>query len=377
MQNRILVLNVDVSGMNKYLFAQLKRKGWGLDIIDVPFSKMYRWRALISTFRPNISHSQWKKRFEQRLGQLYKMPESFLRRSSYCQKKIEGLNGEVDIIFQVSGMFSPYINYNRVTKHKDYVLMLSYTMALSDKYSRWVPFASKINEWLKLERKLYKNAKMIFTTNDNARKSLIDDYGQQPNKIIKVGYGLNLNKFPEFSKTYDGKTILFIGMDFERKGGYVLLNAFKKVREIIPDARLIIAGPNKDIYRINEPGVRTLGYIKDKQRIVGLYKQASIFVMPSLCEPFGLVFLEAMAYKLPCIGTTIDAMPEIIEDGKTGYLVPANDIDSLTEKIITLLGNPAKLKTMGIEAYNGAKENFSWNMVGEKIDSGLRNVLVK
>lgn len=376
MKNRILVLNVEVSGMNKYLLTQLRKRGWNLSVIDIPFPKIYKFIALISTFRPNIS--EWKKKFDEKLGKLHKTAASFVNRSKYCRKALKKFDGKYDIVFQISGMFSPAIDYKKLDKpyvtYNDYTLMLSYTMALSNSYEGWAPLARERDRWLKLEKDLYKNARLIFTTNDNARSSLINDYGIENDKVVTVGYGLTLDKIPEYSKTYDGKTILFIGMDFERKGGFVLLEAFKEVRKSITDAKLIIVGPNKEILNINKPGVEMLGCVRDREVIDSLYKKASIFVMPSLCEPFGLVFLEAMAYKLPCIGTNTDAMPEIIEDEKTGFLVESNNAGLLAEKIISLLSNSVLLKSMGEEACKKAKEKFSWKEVGKKIDYHLKEV---
>ena len=99
--------------------------------------------------------------------------------------------------------------------------------------------------------------------------------------------------------------------------------------------------------------------------------EASIFVMPSLCEPFGLVFLEAMAYALPCIGTRIDAMPEIITDGETGFLVTPKNVNDLAEKIITLLKNVRLLESMGEKGSEKVQMNFRWEDVGKKVDEHL------
>jgi glycosyltransferase involved in cell wall biosynthesis len=59
--------------------------------------------------------------------------------------------------------------------------------------------------------------------------------------------------------------------------------------------------------------------------LINLYRQSDLLVMPSLRDSFGFVFLEAMIQGVPCIGTNINAMPEIIEDAKTGYIVPVRD----------------------------------------------------
>ena len=139
---------------------------------------------------------------------------------------------------------------------------------------------------------------------------------------------------------------------------------------------MIIVGPDRSSLKIDLPGIEVLGRIEDRRIIKTLYEEASIFVMPSLCEPFGLVFLEAMGYRLPCIGSTIDAMPEIIQEGKTGFLVPPGDADSLSERICSLLKDRELAEKMGSEGYKRLKEKFRWDIVGEKIDAHLDNILI-
>lgn len=377
MNKRMLVLNVEVSGMNKFLFSHLKKRGWELSVIDVPFPRALKWIALASTFRPSMA--EWKKKFSERLGKLYKSPWTFIQRTKFCEKKIRDANGSFDLIFQISGMFAPSVDLTRLNipcvTYNDYTVMCSYTMALCGIYDDWAPFPFQLKRYLELESNLYQNARQVFATNENVRKSLMKDYGVDENKIKKVGYGATIEEIPEIAKQYDGKTVLFIGMDFKRKGGYVLLDAFKKVREAIPDARVLIVGPDKDIVKINQEGVKMVGCIRDRDKIKDFYKQASVFVMPSLCEPFGLVFLEAMAHKLPCIGTTVDAMPESIRNGKNGYVVPPKDPEALAEKIITLLSNQELMKKMGEEAHRCVKEDFKWDTVVGDMDLYLNAIL--
>lgn len=371
MKNRILILNQSISGANEYIFSQLKKRGWDLQLLEVPFPKKCMLHALISTFDLNIL--QWKSKGKKKLSQLHKSSRTFLERTKFCQEKLKKLDGKFDVIFQISGMFAPSIDYKKLTT--PYVTFNDYTMKLCEKYSDWASTPSELQKWIRLEKELYENARFIFTTSENTSNSFINDYGIDRRKIIKVNYGNTLEAPSNHTRNPDSKIILFIGKDFERKGGFVLLKSFQKVKQVTRDATLKIIGADKDTLKIRQSGVEILGYIKNINYLINNYEQASIFVMPSLCEPFGLVFLEAMEFKLPCIGTTIDAMPEIIEDGKTGFLIPPGDVDVLADRIITLLDNKDLSSKMGIEGYYKLKQKFNWDNLGEKIDICLQKCI--
>jgi glycosyltransferase involved in cell wall biosynthesis len=370
-KNKILVFNLEISGVNKYLFSQLEQKGWKLLIIDVPVPKICIILALIFSFRPDIL--QWERKFKQNIGKFAKLPWAFKARTKFCQRKIMKMNGKFDIIFQISGMFSPTLDYLKLKT--PYVTFNDYTMALANKYPDDSTSQSQMTKWFSLEKELYQNATIIFTTSENTRNSMIHDYAIEPTKIITVRYGSKIDAIPKYEKNYANKTILFLGKSFEKKGGFVLLKAFQKVREEIPDAKLIIAGVKKEFLKIKQPGVNIFGYINDKEKIQNLYKEATIFVMPSFSEAFGLVFLEAMGFKLPCIGTNVDAMPEIIEDGVTGFLVPPKDDVLLSEKLITLLKNPELCVIMGLAGYKKLQKEFSWDSLGDEMDLNLKKII--
>ena len=86
-----------------------------------------------------------------------------------------------------------------------------------------------------------------------------------------------------------------------------------------------------------------------------------MFVLPSLYEPFGMVLLEAMAHGLPCIGTKVGAMPEIIADGETGLLVPPVDASALADALERLLTNHDVRRRMGLAGRSRLEEQFTWN----------------
>ena len=153
--------------------------------------------------------------------------------------------------------------------------------------------------------------------------------------------------------------VLFVGGNMQRKGLPNLIKAARHVLESFPDVEFWIAGKDKaEPYMqamCSKAGVskhfRFLGW-QSQDELLGLYAQADIFVMPSLTEAFGVVFLEAMAAGMPVIGTRVGGIPEIIEDGRNGLLVDNDNVKELGDAIVSLLANQnlqEKLRQAGLE----------------------------
>jgi glycosyltransferase involved in cell wall biosynthesis len=201
-------------------------------------------------------------------------------------------------------------------------------------------------------------------------RSFIKDFGVNENKVIPVGAGINLPYILDTTnRDYHSKRILMVGKDFIRKGGDTLLSAFVKVKKEVPDAELRIIGPHLE----NIPdGVTCTGFLSknnsdDLSKLLKEYRNARVFVIPSLYEPFGISFVEAMAHRLPCIGTNICAMPEIIRHNSTGFVVPPKDDKTLSKYIIDLLKSETQCKEMGNAGYEHYKRNYTWEIVTNKI----------
>jgi glycosyltransferase involved in cell wall biosynthesis len=94
------------------------------------------------------------------------------------------------------------------------------------------------------------------------------------------------------------------------------------------------------------------------------YRQATIFCLPTTLEPFGVVFVEAMAHQLPLIGTQIGAVPDMIIPDYNGYLVPPHDVTALTEALLNLLNDSQKRYQFGQNSYQLAQERYNWQQVG-------------
>ncbi|WP_149958903.1 glycosyltransferase family 4 protein, partial [Acinetobacter baumannii] len=135
---------------------------------------------------------------------------------------------------------------------------------------------------------------------------------------------------------YSNKQILFVGIDWLRKGGAELTRAFRTVLESHPDARLVIAGSDTPL---DLPNCRVLGYMNARE-LSRHYSQSSIFCLPTKREPFGIAFVEAMMHRLPIVGTRVGAVPDMVEDGVNGFLVEPGQSDTLARVLCTLLDSP-------------------------------------
>jgi glycosyltransferase involved in cell wall biosynthesis len=256
-----------------------------------------------------------------------------------------------------------------------YALMTDHTNMLSKRLPDFgvdFPERHTSRRWNEIERRTYNGQDHVFVMGQHVRQSMIDDYGVPPSSVTAVGAGPNLDVDIErdrSAKDYSGKNILFVGLDANRKGLPTLRKAFDAVRRVHGDARLNVVGvegPNGD-------GITYHGRLYG-DALKQLFYDSQIFALPSVREPFGFVFLEAMWSKTVCIGCNIEAMPEIIQDGESGYVVEPNDDQMLAERLISLLNSPDNLRRMAENAYAAARSRWGWSRVARTILDTTRDL---
>lgn len=148
------------------------------------------------------------------------------------------------------------------------------------------------------------------------------------------------------------------------KGILYLLRAVAALHEEFPEVSLEIAGEGpqqpeleREAQRLGLAGhVQFLGWRSD---LPALLPQWDIFVMPSLEEGFGVAALEAMAAGLPIVASAVGGIPELVQDGRTGWLVPPADPAALAQRLRELLHNPEQRRVMGAAGRARARERFS------------------
>jgi glycosyltransferase involved in cell wall biosynthesis len=223
--------------------------------------------------------------------------------------------------------------------------------------------------YIELEKTIYHHAVGVFTRSANITQSLIQDYHVPPEKITCVYCGSNARiiTVPKVPGDYKRKHILFVGMDWERKGGPDLVEAFKLVLKKHPEAHLNIAGCSP---RLDLPNITVMGKVP-VEKIHEAYRRVSVFCMPTRDEPFNVAIIEAMSYHLPVVSSQIGAIPDFVMEGKNGHLVKPGDVHALAGALNDLLGDAGKCRAFGDESFRLVKEQYNWTSVGKRVRAAV------
>lgn len=181
-----------------------------------------------------------------------------------------------------------------------------------------------------------------------------------------------------------GKIVLYVGRLVAEKGVQVLLEAVPAVLHHHPDALFFIAGrgPYEEELRslAGRLGVGThvrfLGYVEEREK-QRLMRQASVIVVPSLYEPFGIIALEAMAAGTPVVATDAGGLDEVLDHWVTGIKVPAGDPGALGQAISEVLGDDALSRGLAARAAVAVRERFSWDAAAVMTQGLYREVVTQ
>ncbi len=333
-------------------------------IFDAGLRSVWRFWNALQVIHPNVTI--WKARF-------YQNVPAFRMRSAQVGRWLAHLTPPPSGVLQVGVLFDALWHSPEGIPGFIYT---DYTAALSNrrKIPERAPFTDKeYHEWIALERRAYGRAKHIFVRSEVVRHSLVEDYAVRPDKITVVGGGVNLPNLPQVSQR-QGKVrhILFIGKDFYRKGGDVLLLAFARLREQVPDARLTMVTNFPDsAATLPLEGVTIRPPTWDRAVITQYFTQADIFVLPSRLETWGDVLLEAMAFGLPCVSVEDEATAEIIIADKTGFVVPQQQPGTLAGALLRLCQSSDLARQMGAAGRQRVASQFTWAHVARRIASQI------
>ena len=205
--------------------------------------------------------------------------------------------------------------------------------------------------------RLYAKAGHLFPWNEWVAASLRDDYGVPSEKITPVPPGVDQSLFfPDPSaRPGDGVVrLLFVGGDFARKGGDLLLRWARETRLTGWELHLVTRDPVADT-----PGVIVRqGLTNNSPELVKLYQACDVFVLPTRADCFSLVAMEAMSCGLPVAISRLGGIPEIVGDGETGFLLEPDDYGALAQRLDQLVSDAGLRGRMGAAALARAREKF-------------------
>ena len=208
------------------------------------------------------------------------------------------------------------------------------------------------------------------------------DVNQHKIALVHCGWQL-LPGALHYSRKYENKqklNLLFVGRISSDKGIEYLIRAISLIKK--NDLVLTIAGDvdhdpchyRKLLKLIDELNIANKihfkGHVSDPKKLALFYKNADVFVLPSVFEGFGIVLLEAMSFGLPIVTTKVGAIPELVQDGVQGVLIPSRDPVVLAEVLQKLINQTHLRERYGIAGLKTAtelKEIYSWEAVGERI----------
>ena len=179
-------------------------------------------------------------------------------------------------------------------------------------------------------------------------------------------------------RPHENCNVLFIGRDYHRKGGDTLLRAFEGLRDFA-DARLIYVGKidDQEVLRRVKNDKRIMHYPNPSDAFLTreIFPVCDMFVLPTRADAFAISVVEAMSRAMPVVASNISALPEIVEDGVSGFLARPDDTDGFSGHIAKLIENRELRRRIGREAQKRVELNFSSKRIGAELEQVYASAL--
>lgn len=225
------------------------------------------------------------------------------------------------------------------------------------------------------ERTALSRLEHIFAISECVRNDIVSHYGIPQKRVTVVGTGLGVAQDDhKVEKDYSSGQILFVAKHaFIQKGGLLLAQGFHLALRATPNLSLVIVGDKEARrYTAGIPNIRITGFITNDE-LKQCFQNASLYAMPAIYEPWGLVYLEALANGIPILGLRRNALPEIAGDGRYGFLVDNDTPEAIAEAIINAFSDHSRLRSMGNAGKERTLSSFTWQKVARAIISRIES----
>ena len=254
--------------------------------------------------------------------------------------------------------------------------------------TRWQRFTkNRFYGFTSMQTKVARELPRILTVSSNSYDDIVADHEVDPDRLHIVHVGVDAERFRPLAEVtpVPGRIMTTASADVAMKGLAYLLEALAKLRVEDPSVHLVVIGrpkyDSKATRLITElglaPHVEFVSGVSD-QRIVELYAEAQVAVVPSLYEGFSLPAVEAMACGVPLVATTGGALPEVVgTDGETALQVPPGDSEALAARIRWALDTPGLRQTVGAAGRQRAIDLYSWSSTARQTVEHYRALLTE
>lgn len=306
------------SGTAYYTYLQLKKYG-EVEIFQFPLPKLLqewltmqksinrRWFGKQTSVEFLSSYARYFSR--QLTAALKKNPVDILFVSASSQM-IAAVKTDIPIVYMTDATFQQLQGY-----YKGFSNLPAYN----------------IRQGIALDKKAFHQAAHCMLASDWCKQSAIADYGIESIKISVVPCGANLDEVPRAemiaSTQHENCRVVFLGVDWERKGGAIALEAFRQFRKEHSTATMRIIGCVPPVEIMPEEGIEVIPFLdKNKaaemQRLHQILMETDLLLLPTRAECAGIVFCEAAAYGIPSISTNTGGVTTYVRDGINGYVLP-------------------------------------------------------
>jgi glycosyltransferase involved in cell wall biosynthesis len=222
----------------------------------------------------------------------------------------------------------------------------------------------------------------ILTSSDASAREIQRDFGVAPDRMRMLGNGIDTDLFqPDPSAPREPALLLCVARASDPNKGVPLL--IEALAKLPPPAHVVLVDEDHPLHegralarRLGVAGrLRLTGRIETEE-LVRLYRRATLLVVPSLYEGFGLPAVEAMACGTPVVACAAGALPEVVATGGGGLLVPKGDADALARGIAALLERPEERERLGERSRPRVVAAWSWRRIAERTAEAYREVLV-
>lgn len=363
------------SGLGYYIAQSLERQGIELIRIDcsVKFSPLQRIRRGVT------------KLFHRRIRQIERETAYLKRVAASIRHQLSGQ--EYDLIFSPGSL---PVSYLQTMKPVVFLTDATYDcMTLQYNGRKPLCFASLL-QGNKAEARAIRNASMIFYTSEWAIQNAINVYKADPDKIKQVGFGPNLpvnipvggiERMLHHRQQRRTKTILFIGVDWYRKGAGIAIEVVRQLNASGIEAHINIVG-----CRVPE-GMPLPSFVthypfvsKSSQHGIAflqrLFEEADYFMLPTQSDYTPIVFSEAAAYGLPVITTNVGGCRSVVINGVTGFCFPRESfVEEAVQKIHWFCRYPDVYGSFSREAFYHYKRTLNWDVTGKKMVTALGQLI--